>query len=52
MEARRPTTIEQLQDIIAEEGENIPNKFLKKLAHSMIDRIEAVIAANGDHIHY
>ena len=52
VEARRPTTIEQLQDIIAEEWENIPKKFLKKLAHSMIDRIKAVIAANGDHIHY
>ena len=35
VEARRPTTIEQLQDIIAEEWEKIPKKFLKKLAHTV-----------------
>ena len=52
VEKRRPTTIEELQDVIAEEWEKIPKKFLQKLAHSMVKRLELVIAAKGDHIHY
>jgi transposase len=52
VEKRRPRTIEELQDIIAEEWEKIPKEFVRKLAHSMVHRLKAVIAVNGDHIHY
>ena len=52
VEKRRPSTVEELQDVIAEEWEKIPKELLTKLAHSMVKRLELVIAANGDHIHY
>jgi len=52
VEKRRPTTVEELQDVIAEEWEKIPKELLTKLAHSMVKRLELVIAAKGDHIHY
>jgi DDE superfamily endonuclease len=52
VEARAPNTIEELQDVIAEEWENIPTELLLELAHSMPKRCQAVIAAGGDHIHY
>jgi hypothetical protein len=52
VEKRRPSTVEELQDVIAEEWEKVPKEFLTKLAHSMMKRIELVIAAKGDHIHY
>ena len=52
VEARAPKTVEELQDVIAEEWEKTPKSLLLKLAHSMPKRCQAVIAAGGDHIHY
>jgi transposase len=52
VEERAPSTIEELQDVIAEEWKNTPTDLLTKLAHSMIKRCEAVIAAHGDHTHH
>lgn len=52
VEARAPQSIEELQDVIAEEWEKTPKSLLTKLAHSMPKRCKAVIAAGGDHIHY
>lgn len=40
-------TMEKLQDIIAEEWKNIDVNICRKLVHSMPDRIQAVIHANG-----
>jgi transposase len=52
VEQRAPNTIEQLQDVIAEEWKNTPTDLLIKLVHSMIHRCEAVIAVRGEHIHH
>ena len=52
VEERLPNEFEELQDVIAEEWTKTPIEFLTKLAHSMIRRCEAVIAAKGDHTHY
>ena len=52
VEERAPSTVEELQDVIAEEWKNIPIELLTKLAHSMHKRCLAVIAVCGDHIHF
>lgn len=46
------TTMEELQDVIAEVWEHTPPAFLCKLAHSMPERCQAVIDAKGDHTNY
>ena len=45
-------TMEELQDIAADEWKKTPKKLLRKLARSMPDRCQAVIEANGDHTKY
>ena len=45
-------TVEELQDVIAEEWKNTPTQLLTKLAHSMHKRCLDVIDASGDHIHF
>jgi transposase len=52
VEERAPSTIEELQDVIAEEWKNTPTDLLIKLVHSMIKRCEAVAAVGGEHIHH
>lgn len=52
IEARAPQTLEELQDVLAEEWAKTDKSLLLKLAHSMPKRCKAVIAAGGDHIHY
>jgi hypothetical protein len=52
VESRPASTIEQLQDVIAEEWEATDVNLLHKLARSMPDRCQAVIDAKGDHIKY
>jgi Transposase/DDE superfamily endonuclease len=42
-------TMEELQDIVAEEWKKTPKSLLRKLAHSMPKRCQAVIDAKGDH---
>lgn len=49
---RAPTTIEELQDMIAEEWAATSPELLKKLAHSMTKRCKAVISVQGEHIRY
>jgi len=44
--------MEELQNVIAEEWEATPLKFLRKLARSMPKRLQAVIDAKGDHTSY
>jgi transposase len=45
-------TMEELQDIVAEEWKKTPKKLLRKLARSMPVRCQAVIDAKGDHTKY
>jgi transposase/uncharacterized coiled-coil protein SlyX len=45
-------TMEELQDIVAEEWKKTPKRFLRKLARSMPARCQAVIDAKGDHTAY
>jgi hypothetical protein len=45
-------TMEELQDIVAEEWKKTPTDYLAKLARSMPKRCQAVIDANGDHTTY
>jgi hypothetical protein len=52
VEARPAPTIEQLQDVIAEEWAATDVNLLRKLARSMPKRCQAVIDAKGDHIKY
>jgi transposase len=52
VEARPAGTIEELQDVVAEEWEATSLDFLRKLAHSMPDRCQAVIDAQGEHTKY
>ena len=42
-------TMEELQDIVAEEWKKTPKKLLRTLARSMPERCQAVIDAQGDH---
>ena len=52
VEARPASTMEELQDVIAEEWERASPAFLRKLARSMPKRCKAVIKARGDHTKY
>jgi transposase len=52
VEERALNTIEELQDVIAEEWKNTPIDLLIKLVHSMPKRCLAVIATEGDHTHH
>lgn len=52
VEARPASSIAQLQDVIAEEWAATDVDLLRKLAHSMPARCQAVIAVHGDHIRY
>ena len=52
VEVREAETMEQLQDIIAEEWTATSTDLLTKLAHSMPTRCKAVIEAKGGHTHY
>jgi hypothetical protein len=49
---RGPRTVEELQDVIAEEWAATSPQLLKTLAHSMIKRCKAVISVQGEHIRY
>jgi len=52
VEARPASTVEELQDAIAEEWERTSPAYLRKLARSMPQRCQAVIDAHGDHTKY
>jgi hypothetical protein len=52
VEARPASTMEQLQDVIAEEWAATSIALLAKLARSMPERCQAVIEAKGDHTKY
>jgi len=52
VEARPASTVEELQDAIAEEWERTSPAYLRKLARSMPKRCQAVIDAHGDHTKY
>ncbi len=52
VEVRPASTVEELQDAIAEEWERTSSAFLRKLARSMPKRCQAVIDAKGDHTKY
>jgi transposase/uncharacterized coiled-coil protein SlyX len=45
-------TMEQLQDIVAEQWKKTSKKLLRTLARSMPERCQAVIEAKGDHTKY
>lgn len=45
-------TMEELQDIVAEEWKNTDKELLRKLARSMPERCQAVIDAKGDHTRF
>jgi transposase len=45
-------TMEELQDIVAEEWKKTPKKLLRTLARSMPERCQAVLDAKGDHTAY
>lgn len=52
VEARPASTIEELQDVIAEEWERTSPALLRKLARGMPKRCKAVIDAKGEHTKY
>ena len=52
VEARPASTMEELQDVVAEEWERTPLDYLRTLAHSMPARCQAVIDAKGGHTTY
>jgi len=52
VEARPASTIDELQDVIAEEWERTSPAYLRKLARSMPERCQAVIDAQGGHTKY
>lgn len=52
VEARPASTVEELQDVIAEEWERTSLAYIRKLARSMPERCQAVIDAHGDHTKY
>ena len=45
-------TMEELQDIVAEQWKETDKELLRSLAHSMPERCQAVIDAKGDHTKY
>jgi transposase len=52
VEMRPAATVEELQDVVAEEWAATPQDYLATLAQSMPARCQAVIDANGDHTKY
>jgi hypothetical protein len=52
VEKRNASTMEELQDIVAEEWASTPLEFLTNLAHSMPACCKAVIDAKGNHTKY
>ena len=52
VEKRQASTMEQLQDVVAEEWAATSTQFIRTLAHSMPARCRAVINANGNHTSY
>ena len=52
VEARPASTVEELQDVIAEEWERTSPAYIRKLARSMHKRCQAVIDAHGNHTKY
>jgi transposase len=52
VEVRDVSTMEKLQDVVAEEWAATDKQLLTKLAHSMPKRCREVIEAKGDHINY
>jgi hypothetical protein len=52
VEKYNATTLDGLQDAIAEEWDKTSLDFLKTLSHSMPKRCQAVIDANGQHTMY
>jgi transposase len=52
VEVREAATMEQLQEVVAEEWAATATDLLKTLAHSMPKRCLAVIDAKGHHTHY
>ena len=46
------TTVEELQDVVADEWGKTDPQLLIKLVHSMPQRCQAVIDAEGDHTEY
>ena len=52
VEAKQAETMEQLQEVVAEEWAAVPLEFIRTLAHSMPARCQAVINANGNHTSY
>ena len=51
-ERRQCDTLEQLQDVVADEWDKIDEDFMRNLAQSMPARCQAVIDANGWHTKY
>ncbi len=45
-------TMEELQDIVADEWKDTSVDFIRELVQSMPERCQAVIDANGDHTKY
>jgi transposase len=52
VELRQAETMEQLQDVVAEEWAATSTDLLAKLAHSMPTRCRLVVEAKGGHINY
>lgn len=52
VEKRQATTMELLQEVVAEEWAATSTQFIRTLAHSMPARCQAVINANGNHTSY
>ena len=47
-----PSSVKVLEGYVKDAWEDIPPEYYKKLIDSMPQRIEAVIAANGNRINY
>jgi uncharacterized coiled-coil protein SlyX len=43
------SSMEELQDVVAEQWKKTPKKYLRELVRSMPKRCQAVIDAHGDH---
>jgi transposase len=52
VERKQPSTMEQLQEVVAAEWTDTSLDLLAKLAHSMPARCKAVIEAQGDHTRF
>lgn len=52
VEKQNPTTVNQLQDVLADAWEKIDPQTLVNLVKSMPKRCRLLYEAKGDHIHY